>query len=82
MEAPGKMHSRGFLLKGLRLCTILAHRFHDDLPPIDVPTLIIHGDADRILALKVHRSKTLKLIKKKNSQLVVIPVGLTLPTST
>jgi len=26
--------------------------FRDDLPRIDVPTLIIHGDADRILPLE------------------------------
>jgi len=33
------------------ICTVLAHRFYD-LPCIDVPTLIIHGDADRILPLE------------------------------
>jgi non-heme chloroperoxidase len=47
--------------------------FRDDLPRIDVPTLIIHGDADRILPLESTAARLPKLIK--NSQLVVIPGG-------
>jgi non-heme chloroperoxidase len=47
--------------------------FRDDLPRIDVPTLIIHGDADRILPLESTAARLLLLIK--NSQLVVIPGG-------
>ncbi|WP_260445860.1 MULTISPECIES: alpha/beta fold hydrolase [unclassified Nostoc] len=42
--------------------------FRDDLPRIDVPTLIIHGDADRILPLESTAARLPKLIK--NSQLV------------
>ncbi|BAZ02659.1 non-heme chloroperoxidase [Tolypothrix tenuis PCC 7101] len=47
--------------------------FRDDLPRIDVPTLIIHGDADRLLPLESTAARLPKLIK--NSQLVVIPGG-------
>jgi non-heme chloroperoxidase len=47
--------------------------FRDDLPQIDVPTLIIHGDADRILPLESTAARLPKLIK--NSQLVIIPGG-------
>ncbi|MBN3879132.1 MULTISPECIES: alpha/beta fold hydrolase [unclassified Nostoc] len=47
--------------------------FRDDLPRIDVPTLIIHGDADRMLPLESTAARLPKLIK--NSQLVVIPGG-------
>jgi non-heme chloroperoxidase len=47
--------------------------FRDDLPRIDVPTLIIHGDSDRILPLESTAARLPKLIK--NSQLVVIPGG-------
>jgi non-heme chloroperoxidase len=47
--------------------------FRDDLPHIDVPTLIIHGDSDRILPLESTAARLPKLIK--NSQLVVIPGG-------
>lgn len=47
--------------------------FRDDLPRIDVPTLIIHGDADRILPLESTAARLLKLIE--NSQLVVIHGG-------
>jgi non-heme chloroperoxidase len=47
--------------------------FRDDLPRIDVPTLIIHGDSDRILPLESTAARLPKLIK--NSQLVVIPDG-------
>jgi non-heme chloroperoxidase len=47
--------------------------FRDDLPRIDVPTLIIHGDADRILPLEATAARLPKLIK--NSRLEVIPGG-------
>ncbi|MEP0915112.1 alpha/beta hydrolase [Leptolyngbya sp. GB1-A1] len=47
--------------------------FRDDLPRINVPTLIIHGDSDRILPLESTAARLPKLIK--NSQLVVIPGG-------
>lgn len=47
--------------------------FRGDLPRIDVPTLIIHGDADRILPINATGGRLPKLIK--NSQFVVIPGG-------
>ncbi len=47
--------------------------FRDDLPRIDIPTLIIHGDADRILPLESTAARLPKLIK--NSQLEIIPGG-------
>jgi non-heme chloroperoxidase len=47
--------------------------FRDDLPRIDVPTLIIHGDSDRILPLESTAARLPKLIK--NSQLIIIPGG-------
>ncbi|MBW4457573.1 MAG: alpha/beta hydrolase [Nostoc indistinguendum CM1-VF10] len=47
--------------------------FRDDLPRIDVPTLIIHGDADRILPFDSTAARLPKLIK--DSRLVVIPGG-------
>ncbi len=40
---------------------------------IDVPTLIIHGDSDRVLPLESTAARLPKLIK--NSQLVIIPGG-------
>ncbi|BAY99842.1 alpha/beta hydrolase fold protein [Tolypothrix tenuis PCC 7101] len=47
--------------------------FRDDLPRIDVPTLIIHGDSDRILPFESTAARLPQLIK--NSRLVVIPGG-------
>lgn len=47
--------------------------FRDDLPSIDVPTLIIQGDADRILPIDSTGNRLPKLIN--DSQLVVIPGG-------
>ncbi|NJK61443.1 MAG: alpha/beta hydrolase [Synechococcaceae cyanobacterium SM2_3_1] len=47
--------------------------FRDDLLRIDIPTLIIHGDADRILPLESTAARLPKLIK--NSQLEIIPGG-------
>ncbi|MBW4428588.1 MAG: alpha/beta hydrolase [Nostoc desertorum CM1-VF14] len=47
--------------------------FRDDLPRIDVPTLIIQGDADRILPHHSTGARLPKLIK--DSRLVVIPSG-------
>jgi non-heme chloroperoxidase len=47
--------------------------FRDDLPRIDVPTLIIQGDADRILPIHSTGARLPKLIK--DSRLVVIPGG-------
>ena len=47
--------------------------FRDDLPKIDVPVLIIHGDDDRILPLDATSKRLPALIK--NSRLVVIEGG-------
>jgi non-heme chloroperoxidase len=47
--------------------------FRQDLPKIDVPTLIIHGDADRTLPLASTSKRLPDLIK--NSRLVVIEDG-------
>ena len=37
--------------------------FRDDLPKIDVPTLLIHGDADRILPYAATAARLPDLIK-------------------
>lgn len=47
--------------------------FRNDLPKIDVPTLIIHGDSDRILPLASTAQRLPELIK--DSRLVIIPGG-------
>jgi non-heme chloroperoxidase len=47
--------------------------FRKDLPRIDVPTLVIHGDADRILPIATSGLRTAKLIK--GARLVVVPDG-------
>jgi pimeloyl-ACP methyl ester carboxylesterase len=52
--------------------------FRKDLASIDVPTLVIHGDSDRIVPLEVTGNRTAETIK--DSRLVVIeggPHGLT-----
>ena len=47
--------------------------FRDDLGRIDVPTLVIHGDADRILPITASGLRTAKLIK--GARLTVIKDG-------
>jgi non-heme chloroperoxidase len=47
--------------------------FRSDLSRIDVPTLVIHGDADRILPITASGARTAKLIK--GARLVVIKDG-------
>ncbi len=47
--------------------------FRDDLPKIDVPTLVIHGDADRVLPLDKTASRLPGLIK--DMRLVVVEGG-------
>ncbi|MBV8226962.1 MAG: alpha/beta hydrolase [Verrucomicrobia bacterium] len=47
--------------------------FRNDLARIDVPTLVIHGDSDRIVPIKVSGEKTAKLVK--NGRLVTIKDG-------
>jgi pimeloyl-ACP methyl ester carboxylesterase len=47
--------------------------FRKDLAKIDIPTLVVHGDADRILPLDVTGKRTSELIK--GSKLVVIKDG-------
>jgi non-heme chloroperoxidase len=47
--------------------------FRQDLASIDIPTLIIHGDADRIVPLAASGLRTAKLIK--NAELVVVNDG-------
>ena len=47
--------------------------FRKDLASIDIPTLVIHGDADRIVPLAASGLRTAKLIK--NAELVVVTDG-------
>jgi non-heme chloroperoxidase len=47
--------------------------FRKDLPRVDVPTLVIHGDADRILPIAVTGNRTHEAIK--GSRLVVVKGG-------
>jgi len=47
--------------------------FRNDLTRIDVPTLVIHGDADRILPISASGLRTAKLIK--GARLVVVKDG-------
>lgn len=47
--------------------------FRADLPAIDVPTLVIHGDADRILPPSATASRLPELIR--DSRLVLVPEG-------
>jgi non-heme chloroperoxidase len=47
--------------------------FRKDLARIDVPTLVMHGDADRILPIAASGAKTAKLIK--NAKYVVVKDG-------
>jgi pimeloyl-ACP methyl ester carboxylesterase len=47
--------------------------FRQDLGRIDVPTLVIHGDSDRILPIEASGARTAKLIK--GASLAVIEEG-------
>src|SRR6478736_9166441 len=47
--------------------------FRKDLARIDVPTLVIHGDADRIVPIEVSGARTAKLIK--GARLLVVKDG-------
>lgn len=47
--------------------------FRKDLSRVDVPTLVIHGDADRIVSLSASGEKTAKLVK--DARLVVVKDG-------
>jgi non-heme chloroperoxidase len=47
--------------------------FRNDLSRIDVPTLVIHGDADRIVPIAASGARTAKLIK--GARLVVVKDG-------
>jgi pimeloyl-ACP methyl ester carboxylesterase len=47
--------------------------FRKDLASIDVPTLVIHGDADRILPIGASGLRTAKLIK--GAELLVVKDG-------
>ena len=52
--------------------------FRKDLPRIDVPTLVMHGDADRIVPIAISGTRTAQMIK--GARLVVVkdgPHGLT-----
>ena len=47
--------------------------FRKDLARVDVPTLVIHGDADRILPISASGQRTAKLVK--NARSVVVKGG-------
>jgi non-heme chloroperoxidase len=44
--------------------------FREDVARIDIPTLVIHGDADRILPIEAAGARTVKLIKGARSLVV------------
>jgi non-heme chloroperoxidase len=44
--------------------------FREDVARIDIPTLVIHGDADRILPIEASGARTVKLIKGARSLVV------------
>ena len=44
--------------------------FRKDLSRIDVPTLVIHGDADRIVPISASGARTAKLIKGARSLVI------------
>jgi len=44
--------------------------FREDVARIDIPTLVIHGDADRILPIEASGARTIKLIKGARSLVV------------
>jgi non-heme chloroperoxidase len=47
--------------------------FRKDLERINVPTLLIHGDSDRITPMGATASRTHEIVK--NSRLAVVPGG-------
>jgi pimeloyl-ACP methyl ester carboxylesterase len=47
--------------------------FRKDLAYVDVPTLVMHGDADRILPISASGMRTAKMVS--GSRLVVVPEG-------
>ena len=47
--------------------------FRKDLTRVDVPTLVIHGDADRIVPISASGLRTAKLIK--GARLLVVKDG-------
>jgi non-heme chloroperoxidase len=47
--------------------------FRKDLARVDVPTLVIHGDADRILPISASGQRTAKLVK--NARSIVVKGG-------
>jgi pimeloyl-ACP methyl ester carboxylesterase len=47
--------------------------FRKDLARIDVPTLVIHGDADRIVPIEISGKRTREMVK--GSRLVVVKDG-------
>src|SRR3989441_314459 len=47
--------------------------FRKDLARIDVPTLVIHGDSDRIVPLSASGSRTAKLVQ--GARLVMVKIG-------
>jgi non-heme chloroperoxidase len=47
--------------------------FRNDLPRIDVPTLVMHGDADRIVPITASGNRTAKLVK--GARLVAVKDG-------
>ncbi len=47
--------------------------FREDLKRIDVPTLVIHGDADRIVPIDASGARTAKLVK--GARLVIVKDG-------
>jgi non-heme chloroperoxidase len=55
------------------LCLFVVDRFPQDLESIDISTLVIHGDADRILPIAATGKRTPKFVK--GSKLVVVEGG-------
>jgi len=62
------------LLSASLACVPTWHEdFRKDLTRVDIPTLVIHGDADRIVPISAAGSRTAKLIK--GARLAVVKDG-------
>jgi pimeloyl-ACP methyl ester carboxylesterase len=53
-------------------CTTAVHRtdFHDDLPKVTVPTLVLHGDSDAIVPLEGSGERTHNAITGSELQVI------------
>lgn len=73
MQASWNIAASSSAIASVACAPAILEDFRQDLTHIDIPTLVIHGDADRTVPIAASGLRTAKLIK--GARFVIVPGG-------